>query len=616
MPRSSVGKIAASVALLTVSFNTLSQSIDEPLAAVADNSDEPSGWMHIEVAIFVDTSSTALASELWAVEPSLSYPPNKRWLTDYSEIKTLMDQWGEEAVKIDPNGSIVIAPAPAPVPVPVPVPVPESILISASETEQSLVSDATEPLLNTPSDFDPTIDATMGITLVDDAAGSSDSDFQPADALPSVRSEIAKYASLKDRIGAESLTNSATAMPRLGSQTSDESLEDDSAERTGQIPLENLTTLSANDNLGSFSPNEIPDPATAVADPMSRRPLSDERGADALSEIDSSEGLTVPNTEIDEADIEIADNGRNETSDESENFFAIDGLGEDFSGLSSGDDTALPGLEDSAEGGGIDWLSDFETEEPSDSEALAGDPTPPPLPASYQLMPYEILKPGLTKLEKDTGRAPVSVLSWLQPISAESDAVVVDKWTQSDREPHIQGTLQINGPSASSREYRLATNLWTNTTGSYLPQKLPPLALPAPPTRVLLIEPEQVITQVLEDPTVEFIDITTGLNTLRPEPIDTVTTGDEDPVVAALPKHAIALMDQRDLREGYVRYIDHPVIQVAAVWRELTYAELFELGEAQRVRRDIDSLTRGLINTESAPQKPSSAEREPAQITR
>jgi hypothetical protein len=121
---------------------------------------------------------------------------------------------------------------------------------------------------------------------------------------------------------------------------------------------------------------------------------------------------------------------------------------------------------------------------------------------------------------------------------------------------------------------------------------------------------------VLEEPTVEFIDITTGLNTLRPEPIDTVTTEDEDPVVAALPKHAIALMDQRDLREGYVRYIDHPVIQVAAVWRELTYAELFELGEAQRVRRDIDSLTRGLINTELAPQQPSTVEREPAQITR
>ena len=613
MPRSSVGKIAASVALLTVSFNTLSQSIDEPLAAIADNSDEPSGWMHIEVAIFVDSSSTALASELWAVEPSLSYPPNKRWLTDYNEIKTLMDQWGEEAVKIDPNGSIVIAPAP----VPAPAPAPESMLVNASDAEQSLVGDAIEPLFNAASDFEPTIDGAMGVTLVDDAAGGSDSDIQPADTLPSAQPETAKYASLKDRIGAESLTNSIAEMPQLGSQTSDESPEDDSVERTGQIPLENLATLNGNQSIGSFPPNEITDLAnTPGANPASRGQLSDERGADALSEIDSSEGLTVPITEIDEANIEIADSGRNETSDESENFFAIDGLGEDFSGLSSGDETTLPGLKDSADADGIDWLSDFETEEPSDSEALAGDPTPPPLPASYQLMPYEILKPGLRKLEKDTGRAPVSVLSWLQPISAESDAVVVDKWAQSDGDPHIQGTLQINGPSGSSREYRLSTNLWTNTTGSYLPQKLPPLALPAPPTRVLLIEPEQVLTQVLKEPTVEFIDITTGLNTLKPEPVDKVTTEDEDPVVTALPRHAIALMDQRDLREGYVRYIDHPVIQVAAVWRELTYAELFELGEAQRVRRDIDSLTRGLINTESAPQETSRAEREPAQITR
>jgi hypothetical protein len=606
MPRSSVGKIAASVALLTVSLNTLSQSIDEPLAAIADNSDEPSGWMHVEVAIFVDTSSQALASELWAVEPSLSYPSHKRWLTDYNEIKTLMDQWGEEAVKIAPNGSIVIAPAPAR----------ELILSSASEVEQNLVGESVDSLIDAPSGFEPTIEETMGVALADDAVGSADSDFQPADARLPKQSEIPKYASSKPSIGAENLTNSAAKMPQLGSQPSDESLEDDGAERTGQIPLENLATLSGNEDVASSPPNEIPDLATDVAEPLNHDQLRNERAADASSEINSSERLTVPNTEIDEENIEIADNGGDEISDESENFFAIDGLGEDFSGLSSGGETTLPSLKDSAEGDGIDWLSDFETEEASDSEALTGDPTPPPMPASYQLMPYEILKPGLRQLEKDTGRAPASVLSWLQPISAESDAVVVDKWAQSDRDPHIQGTLQITGPSASSREYRLTTNLWTNTSGSYLPQKLPPLALPAPPTRVLLIEPEQVLTQVLEEPTVEFIDITTGLNTLKPELVDPVTSEDEDPAVAALPKHAIALVDQRDLREGYVRYIDHPVIQVAAVWRELTYAELFELGEAQRVRRDIDSLTRGLINTEVAPKEPATAERVPAQITR
>jgi hypothetical protein len=606
MPRSSVGKIAASVALLTVSFNSLSQSIDEPLSAIADNSDEPSGWMHIEVAIFVDTSSQALASELWAVEPSLFYPPTKRWLTDYNEIKTLMDQWGEEAVKIDPNGSIVIAPAPAP----------ESTLSIASDAEQSLVGDAVEPLFDRPLDFEPTIDATTGVALVDAAAGSPDSDLQPADAFLPAQSEIPTYARPKEPIGTEDLTNSAAEMPQLGSPPSDESLEGDSAARTEKIPLENLAPLSGNEDIASFSPTEIPDLATAVTEPLNRDQLSDERGADALSDRNASDRLTVPDAEIDEENIEIADNDRNEISDESESFFAIDGLGEDFSGLSSGDETTLPGLKDSAEGEGIDWLSDFETEEPSDSEALTADPTPSPLPASYQLMPYEILKPGLLKLQKDTGRAPVSVLSWLQPISGESDAVVVDKWVQSDRDPHIQGTLQITGPSASSREYRLATNLWTNTSGSYLPQKLPSLALPGPPTRVLLIEPEQGLTQVFEEPKVEFIDITTGLNTLKPEPVEKVTTEDEDPEVAALPKHAISLVDQRDLREGYVRYIDHPVIQVAAVWRELTYAELFELGEAQRVRRDIDSLTRGLINTQLAPKEPSAAERVPAQITR
>ena len=612
MPRSSVGKIAASVALLTVSFNTLSQSIDEPLAAIAENSDEPSGWMHIEVAIFVDTSSPALGSELWAVEPSLSYPPNKRWLTDYNEIKTLMDQWGEDAVKIDPDGSIVIAPAPAPAP----APDPESTLSNDSDADQSLVGDAFETSFDTSSGPKPTIDAKMGTALVDDGVERSERDLQPADALLATQSEMPKHASPEHKIGVEDLTDRAAEMPQLASQPLDENPEDDRAERTGQIPLENLATLSANEAITSFSSNEIPDLATAATEPLSRDQLSDERDVDALSEINASERLTVPETEVEDEHIEIADNGRNEISDDSENFFAIDGLGEDFSGLSSGDETTLSGLKDSADGDGIDWLSDFETEELSDSEALTADPTPPPLPASYQLMPYELLKPGLRKLDKDTGRAPVAVLSWLQPISVESDAVVVDKWAQSDRDPHIQGTLQIKGPSASSREFRLSTNLWTNTTGSYLPQKLPPLALPAPPTRVLLIEPEQVPTQVLEEPTVEFIDITTGLNTLKPEPVDKVTDSDEDTVVAVLPRHAIALMDQRDLREGYVRYIDHPVIQVAAVWRELTYAELFELGEAQRVRRDIDSLTRGLITTQSAPQEPSTVERDPAQITR
>ena len=59
-------------------------------------------------------------------------------------------------------------------------------------------------------------------------------------------------------------------------------------------------------------------------------------------------------------------------------------------------------------------------------------------------------------------------------------------------------------------------------------------------------------------------------------------------------RHAIAVSEQRDIREGYVRYIDHPTLQVVATWRELSFKEVYELGESQRIRRDIDNLTRTL----------------------
>ena len=83
MFRSSIGKIFIGLTLFGSALNALAQGTDEALATVGDNSNEPSGWMRIEVAIFVDTSSQALSAELWQVDPNLTYPTNKRWLTDY-----------------------------------------------------------------------------------------------------------------------------------------------------------------------------------------------------------------------------------------------------------------------------------------------------------------------------------------------------------------------------------------------------------------------------------------------------------------------------------------------------------------------------------------------------
>ena len=39
-------------------------------------------------------------------------------------------------------------------------------------------------------------------------------------------------------------------------------------------------------------------------------------------------------------------------------------------------------------------------------------------------------------------------------------------------------------------------------------------------------------------------------------------------------RHSIVLKESRPLREGYIRYIDHPALQVIGVWREVTWGEL------------------------------------------
>ena len=95
---------------------------------------------------------------------------------------------------------------------------------------------------------------------------------------------------------------------------------------------------------------------------------------------------------------------------------------------------------------------------------------------------------------------------------------------------------------------------------------------------------------------VQFIDLRTGLNTDGSvSKVDESGATSESAEQTSSPyRHAIAVSEQRDIREGYVRYIDHPTLQVVATWRELSFKEVYELGESQRIRRDIDSLTRTL----------------------
>ena len=90
----------------------ISQERGAALATVPEYSDEPSGWVRIEVAIFADSNAATLNAETWEHAPTLRYPESKRWLTRYDEVKALMDEWGESAVTVNADGSINVVPEP------------------------------------------------------------------------------------------------------------------------------------------------------------------------------------------------------------------------------------------------------------------------------------------------------------------------------------------------------------------------------------------------------------------------------------------------------------------------------------------------------------------------
>ena len=649
MRRSSVGKALAGLTLALFALEAVSQSRDEALASIGDNSNQPSGWMRLEVAIFVDTSDETLASELWEVDPELGYPANRRWLTDYAEIKALMDEWGEEAVSIDTNGAIAVVPPPPPRPDPLlnPETVPtseEGAEVSEEDTEATreaakIVSDDGTTLLSASTDDDlqalsASHDASNGVTKISNESDGYGEDSYQEDA---VRSNLVEETPIDEAATALAVLEiEDTPEMDNGRLTSIDQPSQPSASNQGRdnaaVAIENLDTTSETTQQHSPAPGQIPLENLLAANPEATN--LDAETTSAAMAIDALEGdiaglqtlvdtallveqsndpssaenavgdLSSQSSENSEsliADGGIAAEAPAEAQDDAGNFFAIEGLGEDFNGLVSGVGNST-GLSD----GGIDketidWLSDFETEEASEGTALDAEPTPPPLPASYQAMPLEMLPAGLKKLEKDTGRRPVALLSWLQPIEGVSNAVIVDSWDEDGPTPHLQGTVRVSQATNETDGYRLTTDLWANTTAQYLPERLPAIEIPTAPTRVLVIEPEEPVNAEKTQASVEFVDISTGLNTVNPplrQSDENDSSGSGEVSIPRL-KHAIRLNETRDLREGYVRYIDHPVIQVAAVWRELTYAELHEMGEAQRVRKDIDSLTRALVTQQS-----------------
>ena len=226
-----------------------------------------------------------------------------------------------------------------------------------------------------------------------------------------------------------------------------------------------------------------------------------------------------------------------------------------------------------------------------------------PEPATFEKLPLDRLAAGLERYQQQNDDAVVVSASWLQSPDSDSLPILVEPDTDSPY-PVLQGFVQL---LPRDNSWRLGLNLWANTDGQYLPAIFEGAAPPPSPQRVTVISTLAALDPALIDPTLintatsdpAFIDQAgdIGANATVPlNPFDTASSpasvADEPGLAARHPtrfapqapapwpwRHIIHIEDTVPLSENRLRYYDHPVVKVLATWRELSWYELYALGE-------------------------------------
>ncbi|MEC8158591.1 MAG: hypothetical protein VX095_04950 [Pseudomonadota bacterium] len=535
----------ASLLASSLAIAAIGQERGSALATVNEYSDDPSGWVRVEIAIFTDSDAATLNTEIWEHAPTLSYPESRRWLTRYDEIKVLMDEWGESAVTVNADGSIEV----------VPKSVIEPVMEAAQESSEPVVDvelagesvdkNTSDTPLKVWDDKGIAADSTLSIDELEALTGpdtrpSSEIDsFDPTELVEPLPKGVLELSD-----NADILSNGASADP---------------SPDVSQVSMENLLGL-----INTGSSEEM-----ATAEQIVEGDWTMAVNTDVLED-------NVDTTAIDAVDIF----NTSDLTDASAQFGNMTGAFPDNNSLT---------------GPQISWLDGYPVDENDveDTDSIAPEEAPPVVPIPYQALTVEMLKQGLDKLQKQFDRAPVTALAWLQAPGDGGAPVVLDVWQQASDVPVIQGTLTFT----RDEEATVTVDLWLNTLGDYLPPRFEAIETPSVPKRVLVIETpptDQEPVQDSQEP--ESIDLQTGLNTdgFESSMDESDATVESAKQTSSRYRHAIAVSEQRDIREGYVRYIDHPTLQIIATWRELSFREVYELGESQRIRRDIDSLTRTL----------------------
>ena len=540
---------ALSIATLVLlsSHDVRSQSQGTTIDATLD---EPSGWLRFEVAVFVNSSEAALNSETWPIAPLLNYDDNRRWLTQFDETAGLLDEYPTAELTVHPNGSITVV-EPDPVIVP---------------------DDDAEPLLEASA-----IQASESIDVeMDDVAAVRDEfelDQSGTQSRPLTSLSLLQEVLESNNLSAPNETpNPVTASPEVVSN------DTEGPTTGGAVPMELLSALSRN------SPVAMDELMTGEAD-------------DAMA---TSNDSTIPNVEGSPTEIDENPNALGAANSE-----LLDG-NNPLSGEPIRDEIFdLPGFriggsfEDDLQSPPIDWLDTLpevadqanNVDEDNDNSLVKA---PPALPTAFEKLSLEMLSQGLESLERASSQTPAFSAAWVQPNDAEPQALIVDSWLGTSVWPELQGTLRIDIKETPE----LSTNLWLNTNGAYMPDNFNASAPPEPDTRLTIIESPVRVSDPPPPDEAVFVEMSTGLSIQADsQPMDEpIAPFDNRPIDWGW-RHSIALKESRPLREGYVRYIDHPALQVIGVWREVTWGELYEMGEREKLKREIDTLTRALTAT-------------------
>ena len=216
-----------------------------------------------------------------------------------------------------------------------------------------------------------------------------------------------------------------------------------------------------------------------------------------------------------------------------------------------------------------------------------------PQPATFEKLPLDRLAAGLERYQQQNDDAVLVATAWLQSPDSDSLPILVEPDTDSPY-PVLQGFIQL---LPRDNSWRLGVNLWANTDGQYLPSIFEGAAPPPSPQRVTVLSAQASLDPALSHPA--SIDADNGLPaqvSVPLSPIDTDSSpatlmnepglpaqplsGPVPPTLAPWPwRHVIHIEDTVPLSENRLRYYDHPVVKILATWRELSWYELYALGE-------------------------------------